>query len=122
MKKLTYILLITLSIFTFNCTNDGAYEDASEFNTEFAARFINESAANVDLVVYDFDGNVLSTTNDIRPGGSYELSSLNPEETTFRIVTELSDRFEVLNIEDTNKYYVVLDNDNLVSTIQTARL
>jgi len=122
MKKLTYILLITLSAFTFNCTSDGAYEDASEFNTSFAARFINESAANVDLVVYDLNGTVVSTTNDIRPGGSYDLSNLNPEETTFRIVTELSDRFEVLDIEDTNKYYVVLDNDNLVSTIQTARL
>ncbi len=122
MKKIAYILLISISAFTFNCSSDGAYEDASEFNTSFAARFINESPADVDLVVYDLNGNVVSTTKDIRPGGSFDISDLNQEETTFRIVTDASDRIAVLDIEDTNKYYVVLNDENLVSTIQTARL
>ena len=121
MKKLTYILLITLSALNFNCTTDSTYEDASEFSTDtFAARFVNESAASVDLVVYDLNGSVVSTTNGIRPGGSANVDSTG--ETTFRIMTELSDRIEVLDIENTNSYYVVLDNENLVSTIQTARL
>ena len=110
MKKIAYILLISISAFTFNCSSDGAYEDASEFNTSFAARFINESPADVDLVVYDLNGNVVSTTKDIRPGGSFDISDLNQEETTFRIVTDASDRIAVLDIEDTNKYYVVLND------------
>jgi len=122
MKKLTYILLLAIGTLTFNCSSDGAYEDASEFNNSFAARFINESAAEVDLVVYDFNGNVVSTTNDIRPGSSFDLSQLNSEETTFRIVMDSSDRIQVLDIEDTNSYYVVLNDENLISTIQTARL
>jgi len=122
MKKLTYILLLSIGTLTFNCTSDGAFEDASDLNNTFAARFINESAAEVDLVVYDFNGNVVSTTNDIRPGSSLDLSQLNPEETTFRIVMDSSDRIQVLDIEDTNSYYVVLNDENLVSTIQTARL
>ena len=122
MKNLTYILLISLSALTFNCTSDGAYEDASEFNNSFAARFINESATNVDLVVYDFNGKVVSTTQDIKPGASLDLSELNQEETTFRIVTDASDRIAVLDIEDASSYYVVLNDENLVSTIQTARL
>ncbi len=122
MRKLTYILLLSIGTLTFNCTSDSAYEDAIDSNNSFAARFINESAAEVDLVVYDFNGNVVSTTNDIRPGSSLDLSQLNPEETTFRIVMDSSDRIEVLDIEDANSYYVVLNDENLISTIQTARL
>lgn len=122
MKKLTYILLLSIVALTFNCNSDGAYEDASELNNSFAARFINESAVEVDLIVYDINGNVVSTSNDIRPGSSLDLSQLNAEETTFRIVMDSSDRIEVLDIEDANSYYVVLNDENLVSTIQTARL
>jgi len=122
MKNLTYILLISLSALTFNCTSDGAYEDATKLDNSFVARFINESASNVDVVVYDLNGNVVSTEKDINPGSSFELSQLNNEETTFRIVTESSDRIAVLDIEDTNSYYVVLNDENFVSTIETARL
>ena len=70
MQKFTYLLLLSIGTLAFNCTSDGVYEDASEINNTFAARFINESAVEVDLVVYDFNGNVVSTTNDIRPGSS----------------------------------------------------
>jgi len=122
MKNFTYILLLSIGTLTFNCTSDGTFEDAPEINNSFAARFINESAVGVDLVVYDFNGNIVSTTHDIRPGSSLDFSQLNPEETTFRIVMDASDRIAVLDIEDTNSYYVVLNDENLVSTIQTARL
>ncbi len=122
MKKLTYIILISLGSLTFNCSTDTSNDLTIESNNSFAARFINESAANVDLVVYDLNGNVISNNQNIKPGNSINLSDLNQEETTFRIVTEVSDRIAVLDIEDTNSYYVVLNDENLVSTIQTTRL
>lgn len=124
MKTLLNLALLSLVLLTSSCSTDNFKQDLTTLDSteSFAARFINETMAQVDLIVYDFDGNVVSTNQSINPGESFDIASLSSKEATFVIGTGTSDRIVSMDINSKNSYHIILNEDSAISTIQTARL
>ncbi|NNC70279.1 MAG: hypothetical protein HKN90_05575 [Flavobacteriaceae bacterium] len=122
MKNLLNTLLLAVLILSIASCSTENFDSNIEANLSFDAQFINESTSAVNLIVYDVNGKVTENTRNVNPGESFKISELSSGETTFRIVTGGSDRIAVMETTDSNKYYVVLNEDHSVSTIQAQKI
>jgi len=111
-------VLALLFISLFSCTSESNNTIITDTNS-FDARFVNESVLPVDVIVYDVNGKVTENSTNVNPGESFDISEMSAGETTFRIITQNSDRISVIDTDTTHNYYLVLNEDLSVSTIQS---
>lgn len=82
------------------------------------ARIINNSTVEVNLEIYDVDGNLLASEYNIESGHLSDWSDFSAGEITFLVNNGSSDKIIVCNMETCMTFIIEVDANNQITTNQ----
>ena len=96
--------------------------DSSCINQDPKARITNNGTKEVDLYIYDADGNLIAQENELEPGEQSEWIIFTCGETTFLLSTESSDKMVVIDMGTCMIYDMEIGSNDQLVTDQAVQL
>jgi len=96
--------------------------DSSFNNQDPKARIVNNGTVNVDLEIYDADGNIVGRKYGVGPGEHSDWMEFSCGETTFLVSTGSSDKLVVLDMGTCMIYDMEVGSNNQMVSDQAVQL